>query len=217
MITNYGELKAEIATYLYNRKDLTASIETFIALGEKKIFRKLRCRANEVLVADDLTADRTGFELPTDFLEMKFIEVSGVPLERKSEIEYMAMSRTDSAGGVPIIFARIVNDIKFWREADDDYDYSYVYWQTQEGLMTQDEDVTPVLTFAPDLYLFASLIEAMPFIVKDERLPVWQQMFASSLEEIDYQTKESEYAGSPVSVSSPYSDPVRGTQRGRGY
>jgi hypothetical protein len=33
---------------------------------------------------------------------------------------------------------------------------------------------------APDLLLYACLLEAMPFVKTDERLPVWQQMYAQA-------------------------------------
>jgi hypothetical protein len=215
MITNYGELKSTVQRYLYNRKDLDADIPTFIELGEKKIFRQLRCRANEAQQDGDLVLDNTGFSLPTDFIEMKFLTVNGKPLERKSDIDYLSRIATDNAGGEPSWFARVLNEIKVWRQADTGYAYSFVYWATQEGLLVDDADSTPVLLFAPNLYLYAAMIEAMPFLIKDERLATFQALFTQAMEEIDHQTKEGEYAGSNVTVSSAYSDPIRGIQSGR--
>jgi hypothetical protein len=215
MAANYGELKEEVRAYLYNRKDLAVNIPQFIAFAEKKIFRLLRCRANEKLFVGDLSLDNTGFTLPADFIEMKFLTVNEKPLERISEIEYLSKINTDNAGGEPSQFARIIDEIKFWRQADSDYAYSYVYWNDQSGLMVDDADTTPVLLYAPDIYLYASLIEAMPFLVKDERLGTWQAMFSQAMDEIDHQTKESEYAGSPVAVSNAYADSSRVSQNGR--
>ena len=219
MITNYGELKNEIQLYLYNRKDLEANIPTFIQLAEKKIFRALRCRENELEVSGDLTGTvgtPTGFTLPNDFLEMKFVVVNDRPLERKSEIELLSRLGIDEAAGEPRWFARILNEIVFWRPSDnEEHTLRYVYWQTQEDLLVDDADTTRVLILAPELYLFASLIEAMPFLVKDDRLTTWQAMYSQALDELDHQTKEGEYAGSPVSVSNVYSDPIRGIQSGR--
>lgn len=219
MAENYGELKEEIRDYLYGRKDLQARIPQFISFGEKKIFRQLRCRANEKVQTGQLgevdPEDTTGFVLPDDFLEMKFLLVNTKPLERISDLEYQRLISVDNAGGVPSRFARVLNDIKVWRNGDSDYEYEFVYWYDQAGDMVDDADSTPVLLFAPDLYLYAALIEAMPFLVKDERIATWQAMFAQAMEEVDHQTKEGEYAGSPVSVQSAYSDPIRGIQTGR--
>ena len=215
MATNYGELKEEVRSYLYNRKDLTVNIPQFINFGERRIFRQLRCRANEAQVNGDLSLDNTGFTLPADFIEMKFLLVNGKPLERISDIEYLSKINVDNAGGEPRQFARVLNEIKLWRQADSGYTYSFVYWQDQIGDMVADIDTTPVLDFAPDLYLYAALIEAMPFLVKDDRLTTWQALFQQCIDSINYQTSESELAGSPVSVSSPYSDPIRGIQSGR--
>lgn len=214
MITDYASLKSEIQLYLYNRKDLDNVIPSFISLGERKVFRQLRCRANEAKITGDLTEDVTGFSLPADFREMKFLTVNSKPLERRSDIDYLTRVNVDNAGGEPSWFARVLNEIKLWRTADSAYAYEFVYWQTQEG-MSLDADTTASLQLAPELFLYASLIEAMPFLVKDERLTIWQAMFSQAMDEINYQTRESEYAGSPVSVSSAYSDPIRGIQSGR--
>lgn len=215
MAANYGELKEEIRSYLYNRKDLATRIPQFIAFAEKKIFRLLRCRANEKKVSGDLSLDRTGFTLPDDFIEFKFLTVNGKPMTRISEIEYLSKINIDDAAGEPSQFARVINDIKLWRQADSDYNYDFVYWYDQSGDMVLDADTTPILDYAPDLYLYAALIEAMPFLVKDERLGTWQAMFSQAMDEIDHETKESEYAGSNVSVSNAYADPIRGVQSGR--
>ena len=215
MAVNYGELIEEVRSYLYNRKDLTLRIPQFIAFGENTIFRRLRCRVNEKSFTTDLELDKTGFPLPDDFLEMKYLLVNGKPLERRSDIDYLARLSADNAPGEPTWFARVLGDIKLWREADDAYDVEMIYWQDQAGDMTEDADSTPVLLFAPDLYLYAALIEAMPFLAKDERIGTWQNMFEQGLAQVDNQTKESEYAGSNVSVSSPYTDPIRGIQSGR--
>jgi hypothetical protein len=215
MASNYGELKEEVRAYLYNRKDLTVNIPQFIKFGEHRIFRQLRCRANEATLAGDLSLDSTGFSLPDNFLEMKFLLVNSKPLERISDIDYLSRINIDNAAGEPTHFARVLNEIKIWRQADSDYTFNLVYWQDQIGDMVNDEDTTPVLTFAPDLYLYAALIEAMPFLVKDDRLTTWQALFQQCIDGINFQTTESEYAGSPVSVSSVYSDPIRGIQSGR--
>lgn len=215
MADNYGELVEEVRTYLYNRKDLTLQIPQFIRFGENSIFRRLRCRANEKSFTTDLTTDKTGFALPDDFIEMKYLLVNGKPLERRSDIEYLARLSADNAPGEPSWFARVLSDIKVWREADDGYDVEMIYWYNQAGDMVEDDDSTPVLLFAPDLYLYAALIEAMPFLAKDERIGTWQNMFEQGLAQIDNQTQEAEYAGSNVSVSSPYTDPIRGIQSGR--
>lgn len=219
-ITNLGTLKSEMASYLYDRKDLTDRIPQFIDLGERRIFRALRCRANETRVTGALadtviSQDRSTIDLPADLIEFKFLAVNGRPLERKSELEYLTRINNDDAGGEPSWFARVTDEIRLWRPGDSDYGIEYVYWQNQAGTMVDDADATAVLTYAPELYLYASLLSAMPWLVKDDRIPTWQGMYDDALMEIDHETKEGEYAGSTVGVSSPYTDPIRGVQSGR--
>lgn len=57
--------------------------------------------------------------------------------------------------------------------------YKIVYFQIPPLL--DDTTQTNWLTnYAPDLLLYASLLEAVPFLKADERIPVWQSMYAQA-------------------------------------
>ena len=49
-----------------------------------------------------------------------------------------------------------------------------------------DEFQTNFLTeYAPDLLLYATLLEAAPFLKKDERIQTWQQMYDRAAQAFD--------------------------------
>lgn len=90
MITNYGELKTEIANWL-DREDQTGNIPTFIKLAETKIYRVLRTRENEFVVEYDETttpAPTNPISLPQNFREAHLLSLNNEPLEYISSQEY---------------------------------------------------------------------------------------------------------------------------------
>ena len=216
---DYQTLQDNIRSWLYNRRDLDAEIVAFIEIAERKIFRELRCPENEATVAFQAPVNDTLPQVPqpADFAELKTVTVNLKPCERVSEIEMQGILAVDNAPGEPSKFARILNDLVFWRIPDSNYPIELYYFQDLSGQLVNPTDTNPILTKYPDLYLYGSLIEAMPFLVDDPRLATWQDMYRQAMDYVNNLTVEQEYSGSPVSVSSVYPDPIRGHARGRGY
>lgn len=201
-ITNYGELKTELQSYLYNRQDLTSIIPTFITLGEKKIFRLLESEVNEKV--DTGTMVNEYISLPSDYKSTKALTINDRPLRRVSEITLKQMLKDDNAGGEPTVFARWDDKLYTWRTRDSQYDYWLLYYADLSGGLSLDADTNVVLTAYPDLYLYAALIEAMPYLVKDQRTPAWVQMFEDAMNDINESTFHEEYSGAVNQVSSVY-------------
>ena len=215
---DYQTLQANIKSYLYNRKDLDEIVLTWIELAETKIFRELRSPENEAIFEDQAPEDNIleSIPQPADFVEAKMLSVNEKPLERVSEREIKGLLAIDAAAGEPSKFARILNDLIFWRIPDSNYTVELYYWQDLSGNLVDPTDTNAILTKYPDLYLYGSLIEAMPFLVDDQRLGVWVERYKTTMDGINHRTIEQEYSGSPVQVSSAYPDPIRGHERGRG-
>ena len=62
---------------------------------------------------------------------------------------------------------------------DEAYPFEVLYYELP--VLLDDENQTNWLTeYAPQVLLYASLLEATPFLKNDERIPVWQQMYDRS-------------------------------------
>ena len=209
MITNYGELQAAIKSYLYNRKDLDAQIQTFISLSEKKMFRLLRAPENERLVQTVVPDGQStpSYTEPDDYLELKFLTMDGNPLTRISDLELKTRLANDAAPGFPSLFGRVLKEYIFWRVPDSNYTLDFYYWTDfSDTPLVDDADTNAILLEYPDLYLYGALLEAMPFLVDDARIGTWSTFYISTLESANAKTVEQEYSGSPVSVSAVYGD-----------
>lgn len=60
------------------------------------------------------------------------------------------------------------------------YPYQVLYWELPP-LLDDTNTTNWLTTYAPNLLLYASLIEMAPFLKEDERLTMWQQMYDRAL------------------------------------
>ncbi|WP_444886706.1 phage adaptor protein [Microbulbifer sp. JMSA008] len=190
-ITNYSELKSAIAGWL-EREDLALRIPEFVALAERKIFRRFRTPANERTVLEDRRADE-GAEwlLPTHFLECKRLIVNGVTLTRITDTDYYGRPPQT---GQPRFFFRYANRLKVWPAPAEDYRWVLNYWTDME--LTDEYPQNTVLPVATDLYLFGALAEAEPYLMNDSRIAMWKAKFEEGLTELNDMAERAEMAGS---------------------
>lgn len=177
-ITNYAELKTAVAAWLH-RADLDAQIPDFIQIGEGKLSRDLDSRrmdikANLVTVAGEKTVD-----LPTDMLEMRrLLLISGdynTPLQYRTPDEIAAdypFSRT----GRPAVFTVIGQQLELAPVPDDAYSLELNYIQRLPAL-SDSNPTNWLLSSWPSAYLYAALCAAQPFLINDERLPMFEQLY----------------------------------------
>ena len=206
---NYGELKAAIQSYLYDRTDLISVIPTFITLAERRLYRVLRVPANEKIT--HWTAHDSGsIDLPVDYLEAKLVTADSKPLTRISDLNHLRSQDKRVASGEPQEFSRIGAQLHLYPTPDAPVNIAMVYWYDLSGQLTQDTDTHEVLRIASDLYLHGALIEASAYLGQDSRIPVWQAKYAEELAQIRQQAAEAEYSGSITAVRDAYPD-----ERGR--
>ena len=57
-----------------------------------------------------------------------------------------------------------------------------------------------LITNAPDIYLYGSMLEAEPFIMNDERVPLWLAAFEKAVSDIQNQDNKDRHSGSQLRV-----------------
>lgn len=198
MITDYGELKTAVADWV-NRDDLADKLPNFIAIAEKTIFRRLRIPENEAVYSETIDGNAT-VNVPADFLEAKNILVNGSPLEVVSDI--YAYSYTNTSGSTRYVGRS--GDLFLFRPLVVDGDIVTInYWQDQSG-MSADTDTTEVLAEAPDLYLYATIMEIEKYLGSEGRIAQTKALFESKLNEIQQYAKSAELSGSTLQIKSAY-------------
>lgn len=181
-LSTYSELKAEIASWL-NRSDLTATIPTLIQLAEVQLNADLTSRFMEVKASLPVTAGDSTVDLPTDLLDVKRLQVVGSPnrvLIYRSPDE-IAQDNAANMTGMPETFSVFGNTLELAPIPESDCTLELLYYQKIPAL--SDTNTTNwLLTNWPNAYLFGALLAAQPFLMNDERIPVFQTMYRQAVD-----------------------------------
>lgn len=191
---NYAQLQANIAGWLH-RSDLTATIPTFIEIAEARLNRDLRVAQME----DRATASVDGdyLELPADFQSVRQLTTGGIP------IAFVAPQRFDDMKGwgytpYPPVYTIAANALRILPTPSvaNPLPIELTYYASLPPLATYSTNW--LLTDAPDLYLEASVCEALKFL-KDPQWVEWDQQAVSSINNLRAQSMYI-IQGAPVAV-----------------
>ena len=202
IVSDIGTLKAEIAAYLYDRTDLTSQIPNFISMAQKRLFRVLQCRENEVQIAGAISGN--AYTVPANYESLRYLLVNDTPLESITERDLRTRLNDRPAVGEPNAFARIQTQWLFHPPADAAYSINLYYYADLSSDVTDDTATNLVLTAYPDLYLWGSLLMAAPFLNEDDRIGTWKGLLDDTMNTISERNFDEEYSGSNLTVSSVY-------------
>ena len=200
-ITTYSELKSAVADFL-NRDDITDTIPTFIAMAEATLNRDLRHWRMEQRSTAEI--DDQYLTLPTDWLETVRITVMDtVPyvmnLASKSQIEDYRF-KGDDVAGKPLYYAHIAGELELFPTPDATYDIELLYKQKVEALSDSNTS-NWLLSEAPDLYLYATLVETAIYLRDDERLASFGALYQSKLDAVNRQSNRATESGSGLKLN----------------
>lgn len=195
-ITTYAELKSSIANWL-NRDDLTSVIPDFISLTEAGINRDLR--HYKMINRVDATLDSRYVQMPADWLEtVRFGITSGTTyrlelISRDDMLEYR--QNTSDIAGIPKFYANIGDTIEVFPTPAAEYQMQLQYYAKTPAL--SDSNTTNwLLTDAPDIYLYGSLIQAAPYLNDDARAETWAALYSAAMQSMQKTSDDTRFAGS---------------------
>lgn len=182
-ITTYAELKTAVADWL-NRSDLTTAIPNFIALAEAQMNRQIRHR--KMVVRADATVATQYFAAPADWLETIRFQLNTnpiTPLVYVTPEQMIEDEQVYSTGGQPMFFTIVGQQFQVLPAPDDSYDAELMYYAKIPAL----SDAAPtnwLLTEAPDVYLYAALVQSAPYLKEDERTGVWAGLYQTLINDM---------------------------------
>ena len=185
-LTTYTELKTSLADWL-NRSDLTSVIPDFISLAEAQMERQLRTRQMIVRANATFAAAAEYGTVPDDFLETKSIKLNTNPI---TNLQFQTIDAMDSlsnttylSSGKPLYFSVVGNQFRLLPIPDGEYTAELVYYAKLTKLSST-VATNFLLTQAPDVYLYGSLLQAAPYLQDDARISVWSSLYAAGLEQL---------------------------------
>ena len=162
-ISNYSELQTSIANWV-NRDDLTSMIPDFIRLAESRIATELKTQ--HLIVETTITVDAASETLPSNY---KGAIGAYLDLDPKSTLDYMTPDEItrrvmSNSTGKPLAYTIKGQSIYFVPTPDISYSCILSHYSTPD-LAT--DTTNSLLTNYPDVYLFASIVEALDYIEQD--------------------------------------------------
>tara|TARA_R110002073_G_scaffold251718_1_gene414292 strand:+ start:1165 stop:1785 length:621 start_codon:yes stop_codon:yes gene_type:complete len=197
-ITTYAELQTSIANWL-NRDDLTTVIPDFISLTEASINRDLR--HYKMINRVDATLDSRYVQMPADWIEtVRFGITSGTTyrielISRDDMLEYR--QNNNDTSGIPRFYANIGDTIEVFPTPDADYQMQLQYYAKTPALSASNAS-NWLLTTAPDIYLYGSLIQAAPYLNDDARTQTWAALYSSAMQSLQKASDDTRFAGSGI-------------------
>ncbi|MBR0959874.1 phage adaptor protein [Bradyrhizobium japonicum] len=206
--TDYTSLQGAVIEYLARDQDTTliARIPTFIQLAEAKFNRQLFVRQMEqrATALVDLGSNEPEFiSLPSDFQSMRRVRLSSVTgkpcLEFKSgtQMDEYRFATSDVAAR-PRYFTVFGGELELAPTPDAAYTIEMVYRRNVPSLAANGNNW--LLTMAPDLYLYAALLESAPYIKEDARIQTWGLGFTSALADLNNLGLTSTFNAGPMTV-----------------
>jgi hypothetical protein len=194
-ITNYSTLQSAIADYL-NRADLTSQIQTFIQFVEADLNTRLRCR--EMIVRATATSDQEYVQLPADWVEAINLQI----VDGASPLRYVTLDEGDIINKAQVltqvsVYSLMNGAIELIPAPSDNIEIEMVYYGKIPAL-TNVNTTNWLLTKAPDVYLYGALVHAAPFLMDDQRIPVFGNIYLKRVEELNQESQKSLHSGSPL-------------------
>lgn len=201
-ISTYSELKSAIADFL-NRDDLDAVISTFISLAEADINRSVRHWRMEERSSGQQSAGDQYMQIPADWVETIRMNVAGTsttPINLASIatiIDKRAASNDEA--GTPLLYAHVRGEFELYPTPVEDTDIELLYYKKLDAL--SDSTTTNwLLSEAPDVYLYGSLMHSAPYLADDARVAIWAQLYSAAVSNLIDSGEKAQFSGSGLKL-----------------
>lgn len=183
-LTTYAELKTSVGDWL-NRTDLATAISDFVSLAEAQIERQLRTRQMIVRATASIGTEYSA--VPADFLETKSLKLNTNPV---TALQFDTVDALDTlsnttylSSGKPLRFTIVGGQIRVLPIPDGEYTAELVYY-AKLAKLSNTNTTNWLLTQAPDVYLYGSLLQAAPYLQDDARISVWSSLYQAGLDQL---------------------------------
>ena len=182
-VMTYDSLVENIQSYLDRTDDDTlAKIPLFIMLAEQIIASQIKFLGNLTVQASNMVQAQATIDKPARWRKTVSMNVTVGGLRNPvllRKYEYLREYAPDPAAtGVPKYYADY--DYTHWLVAPtpaDDYSFEVIYYERVQPLDSSNQ-TNWFTIYAPQALLYGTLLQAMPFLKNDERIPMWQAQYA---------------------------------------
>ena len=196
----FTALKQSVANFLA-KSNLISIIPDLVYMAELRLFRRLDLLAMEDSETGTLTAGTATLALPTGYRRTLAFYVSSsstnYPIKVVSPDEMFRSSLAVDTGQ-PRLMAVIGSTLTFAPTPDSDYTYVHHFAGSLDHLQDATGGTNWLLTNAPDVYLYATLVEAEAYLKNDPRISVWREYAEEALKDLRVEDEAKRWRGGPL-------------------
>ena len=201
-ITNYTNLQTAIADFL-NRDDLTSVIPTFIQLAEAQMQREIRHWKMEARASGQQSGGDEYMQIPADWLETIRMHITGsgtsaITMTSRAAMADIRAKNEDVSTVLPYYYCHADSQFQLYPTPAEDTDVELLYYQKIPDLATNSTNW--LLSDAPDVYLYGSLLHSAPYLAEDARVAVWAQMYSAAVQNVNSASEQARYSGSGMTL-----------------
>ena len=196
-ISTYDELQTAVANWL-DRSDLTARIPEFISLAEARFLRKVRHWQMEKRATTPTVAGTKEIAVPSDYVEMRNLKINTSVVDVLEFLPPSVFYWRNSEQGVPKYYTVQGDQLILYPTPDSEYTLEMGYYAFPT--LADDNTTNWLLTSYPDIYLYASLLQAEAYIINDKRIGIWKAALDEALKELDKEDKSARWNGTPLQI-----------------
>jgi hypothetical protein len=198
-ITNYTDLQTTIAGTL-NRDDLSSAAQTFISLCEAQVNRDIRHWRMEVRTSGQQSAGDEYMQIPADWVETIRFNVVGNGTSPINLMDSTTMAenraRYNDQYGKPTAYSLEAGQFHLYPTPVADVDLELLYYAQVPDLASNATNW--LLSTAPDIYLYGSLLHSAPYLQDDNRVAVWAQLYSAAVTRLNESSVSAKYSGSSL-------------------
>ena len=196
MSMTYNSLTAQVLNYL-DRTDTstTAQVPYFIYQAEQRICRECKTIGLEQYVVGTFIPGTSVYPKPARWRRSIAMNVgNGTNFNTRNSVEirdydYIRSYTSDPTTqlGLPKFYGDYgYSNILVGPTPDSAYPFEWAYIELPQPISATNQ-MNWLTNYAPDALLYATLLEAIPYLKNDERIPVWQQMYDRALASLNAQ------------------------------
>lgn len=193
--TTFDTLKQDVQRYLERGTSLSADpvmfeqIPRLINMAERRCARELKIQGFQRVVSTTLVQGQSVYDKPDRWRDTVSINIgtgagntTRTPVFPRSYEYARSYWPNEATQGEPAFYADY--DYQHWLlvpTPDAAYPAEILYYELPP-LLDDSIQSNWLTEYAPNLLLYATLLEAAPFLKNDERIPVWQSMYDRAAE-----------------------------------
>jgi hypothetical protein len=194
-VNTYAALQNAIVRWARKTGDMEFSdtVPDFIRLCESKLNMRLRLGAQETSAS--LTPVDGVCTLPADYLTWRSVKVGTTTLSHISPLQTDAYE----TAGTPRYFSIAGDELTVWPSGSGVVTLGYY---AKIPALTTTGTTNWLLTKAPQVYIYGSLLEAAPFIGEDARMGLWGQSYEQAIMELIKDDEKARYFHPVIRIAS---------------